>query len=72
MIDFNSYDIFESESLSYPGYIEWNKENIVTFCGKTKIFKIWNHSYKFLFQIHDLLISDLRLGYNFNFLSNLF
>ena len=59
------YELFESEKLHWPGFIEFDDANgkIITFSADTHTYKVWEQrDYSFLYAIKDPNICEIKPG----------
>lgn len=57
--------IFESESLKWPGFVEFDEVNgkVLTFSSETKSYKVWDlNTYEHLYTIHDERIYEVKIS----------
>lgn len=59
------YPLFESESLCWPGFVEFDDVNgkVLTYSAKDKAYKIWDlRSYRLLYTIKDDNIHEIKIS----------
>eukprot|EP00960_Hanusia_phi_P053934 762505-Hanusia_phi.AAC.1 len=59
------FQLFESESLKYPGFVEFDDVNgkVLTFSASEKVYKIWDlKNYQPLYSITDELVHEIKIS----------
>jgi len=59
------FSLFESESLRYPGFVEFDDVNgkVLTYSAADKIYKVWDlKNYEHLYSIHDNNIYEIKIS----------
>ena len=59
------YPLFESESLCWPGFVEFDDVNgkVLTYSAQDKAYKIWDlHNYRPLYTIEDADIHEIKIS----------
>ncbi len=57
--------IFESESLRWPGFVEFDDVNgrVLTFSAEDKTYKVWDlKTYRYLYTIRDERIAEIKIS----------
>jgi len=59
------FSLFESEALSWPGFVEFDDINskVLTYSACEKIYKVWDlTNYTLLYQVSDQKISEIKIS----------
>ena len=59
------YPLFESESLCWPGFVEFDDVNgkVLTYSAQDKAYKVWDlHNYRPLYTIEDADIHEIKIS----------
>uniref|UniRef100_A0A6T8IRM7 Uncharacterized protein n=2 Tax=Hemiselmis TaxID=77924 RepID=A0A6T8IRM7_HEMAN len=59
------FAIFETESLKYPGFVEFDDVNgkVLTYSATDKVYKVWDlKNYTHLYSIHDKNIHEIKIS----------
>ena len=60
----NGFGLFESESLRWPGFVEFDDVNgkVLTYSAKNKVYKVWDLiNYTMLYEIKDKDIQEIKI-----------
>eukprot|EP00030_Apusomonadida_sp_AF-17_P000937 a1775_66.p2 GENE.a1775_66~~a1775_66.p2 ORF type:complete len:451 (+),score=217.77 a1775_66:31-1353(+) len=61
----SGFPLFESESLSYPGFVEFDDVNskVLTFSATDSVYKVWDLvNYQHLFTLQDETICEIKIS----------